>query len=510
MECLKLEIIDSIQSFNRKNGRPPKSKEMLKSKGYVSCGSIIKTFGSFNEGLRQSGFNTYKKNINTRSLSDEELLQKLRNSVINNNNEIPLAKNIEGLSSGIWYKRFGSYKNAIIKAGFNLMDFNIRHDSLSKEELIGYLIKFNKEIGYPTLRAMEKHKEYPCSNAYYNKFGSLKDALKIAGIYDEKRDCYFGRDKVEFEDVKIGLKKLIDDNIEKNRIITNDDIDSCDYLPHSSTVTCRLKINMDDAYSLCGYNRIELYNQFMEKDMIEKYLKLKDIIGKTPNSREIDRYSKKGFGYGSKTYCEHFGTIYNLQEMLGLEMDKNMTSRRKSRQDLKNDLIKLYEQLKRIPTVHDVVANDWCSSLTKYSNEFGTFQEALISVGLKPKYRVFYTNKKKLRVRSYFEWVFANMLEEYNIEYESETFYKDIIDNFKTNHRFDFKIEFNSTIYLVEVFGLMGYNQVYRDKTKWKIDICKENNIKLIEIYPSDISNNLDEVYNVLINKINSINQEEN
>ena len=53
----------------------------------------------------------------------------------------------------------------------------------------------------------------------------------------------------------------------------------------------------------------------------------------------------------------------------------------------------------------------------------------------------------------------------------------------------------------VEIFGITG-NKKYNEKIDEKIKLCKENNLKLIELYSNDIGqNSFEEIYRLLMNK---------
>ncbi|MGO1042163.1 homing endonuclease associated repeat-containing protein [Clostridioides difficile] len=371
----------------------------------------------------------------------------------------------------------------------------------SKKELIDYLVKYNEEIGYPTQRGINKQKGYPSSVTYFNNFGSFRKALEIANLYDNNKLRYFDREPFSLEEINCGIKRLIEDKLAQNKIINVKDLNNCSYLPASSTIFRKTGFTIDEMYENLGYDKKEITNLILENDMKKKYLELKNILGKMPNNRDLDKYSKLGKSYCASAYKNHFGNLYNLQNQLDINTNMRMKSRRKSKNDLKNDILKLYKLLGRIPTVHDISSCEWCSSLTKYQREFGTYEELLVEINLLPRHRLYYTNKKRLKMRSFWELLFANMLEEYDIEYNTETYYKNVIPNFSTNHRFDFEINLKNKKYYVEIFGLMIYEK-YRNKTEWKIDICKKNNINLIDIYPQDFSYNLNELYDFFMQKL--------
>ena len=95
------------------------------------------------------------------------------------------------------------------------------------------------------------------------------------------------------------------------------------------------------------------------------------------------------------------------------------------------------------------------------------------------------------------------VLEKYYISYKKEEYYKQYIKDFNKNYRFDFTFNINNKMVFVEIFGITG-NKKYNKKMDEKIKLCKENNLKLIELYPNDIGqNSFEEIYRLLMDKLN-------
>ena len=95
----------------------------------------------------------------------------------------------------------------------------------------------------------------------------------------------------------------------------------------------------------------------------------------------------------------------------------------------------------------------------------------------------------------------ANSLEKHKIVYEKELMYKSVIPNFTKSYRFDFAFEYGNEKYYIEFFGITGI-QSYDDKTKEKIELCNNNSINLISLFPEDIyGKTYDDIYNLIKNK---------
>ena len=167
----------------------------------------------------------------------------------------------------------------------------------------------------------------------------------------------------------------------------------------------------------------------LEEDMIEKYIEIKEILNQFPNQVDINKFKKDNPNYyGSTTYINHFGSIADLQLRL-----------------------------------------------------FGE------------EYKSFYSRKKIIltpngtKCLSLLEYTVALLLEENKYLFDKDVLYKKYIKSLKTKHSTDFVIYKNNKFYFIEVFGLMDHLE-YAEKARWKIQLCKDNNIPLLALYPKDIS----------------------
>lgn len=235
--------------------------------------------------------------------------------------------------------------------------------------------------------------------------------------------------------------------------------------------------------------------------MKESYINLCKKIGRVANTRDVHRNSIDNNGYGIVTYQEHFGSLYNLQIMLGITPPQKALTKNKTKLDLLNDLKELSIKINRTPTVYDIEGSEICASRATYYLQFGGFKNALILAGLENESSIFKTTNG-VRVKSFLEMTFGNMLEKYNFEYKTEIPYMSVINNFKRKYRFDFQVTYNNHDYYIEIFGIKN-NKSYKKRIAEKIKICENNHINLITIYPNDIPHNIDELYDLFIKKIN-------
>ena len=114
------------------------------------------------------------------------------------------------------------------------------------------------------------------------------------------------------------------------------------------------------------------------------------------------------------------------------------------------------------------------------------------------------TPKGNLAFSSY-EYDFTTMLEERDVEFTKEDYYKNHIKGFTERLQFDHILYINGNTYYVEIFGIMEY-EWYRNKTIRKIKLCEDNDLILIDLYKEDFKKrNRDQLYEMLMEKIKEI-----
>lgn len=289
---------------------------------------------------------------------------------------------------------------------------------------------------------------------------------------------------------------------ETGEYLKDEIIDSIHDMP---SATCYYGIfkTLDNVYKQIGLDRKKFYNDKLEEDMKNKYIKIRNIINRVPNSRDLNIFSSNSDEYyGATTYLNHFGSMRNLNEIMGDKPNKECF-RDLNDKELLNTLIKLKDDLGIVPTQKDVKACEYCGSLQYYTKRFGSFVQAIISAGMIPR-----SKKEPLitpkgnRALSGYEYKFMLVLEQYGVDFKKEELYKKYIKDFNKNYRFDFTLNINGERVFVEIFGITG-NKNYYKKTEEKIQLCKDNNLNLMELYPDDVGkNSFEDIYNMIINKL--------
>jgi len=513
------ELIDVLIDCNNTYGFP--DSKLIRDKYNIDRNIYAKRFGSFKEALIMAKIEIPQKKMNRldayRDISNEDALKLLKDYCDKHGR--PTQKDLipeNNLPSFRFYSnRFGSMENILNQIGFEIDEqtkklYFSEFKNISDEELLEILKDYDNNIGFPTQRKFISSNNLPSYTLYADRFGSFRNAIILANIIIPKnRERWFDREELTNEEMLKLLEYQTKIKLISNiYLLTNDEINSINEIPHSSTYYTRFG-GIIDAYKQIGINYEEFNNKALEKDMILKYKELYKILGRTPHSRDIEYYSRKrtnGF-YCMGAYEDHFGGIYKLQiycDFLPTEI-----GRQKSSEELIEDLQELYERLGRVPTQRDVDDCEWVASANKYHSEFNTFTNALKVAGFKDDKQ---SNNCLLTpqgnyCRSSYEYDFCTMLEGNSgiLEFWQEDYYYNYIKDYTRRHRFDYTVKYNNKIYPIEIFGMMEH-EWYREKTKLKIDLCKNNNINLIDFYKEDFKKkNREQLYEMLMKRIKEI-----
>lgn len=378
---------------------------------------------------------------------------------------------------------------------------NHGYNQYTKEEIIELAQNWFNEHGRLVQRDLKHANGLPSSCQVTKHFGTLQNLLKEAGIQSTTNPNLFNREQLSDEEMLENYKKFVEEHLKTHMFLpTNDDMDKCQSIQSTSVYINRFG-SFDTINRLIGYEGYN--NKVLEQDMIFKYKRACKDYGYILNSREITKISQstENYIYSMEAYTNHFGTLHNLQELCGF--DKTVPGKGATREELIEKLQWLGDVLGRRPVQTDLKYYKNIPSANAYLNEFGSFKTALNEAGFE-KQKIFKT-KNGVKLRSWYELKLAQVLESYNIEYDNEIMYKDIIPNFNRKYRFDFRIKINGKIYYIELFGIQG-NELYEKRKQEKIKLCEENNIPLIQFYQSDIySKTNKEIYETLFNYIEEI-----
>ena len=378
---------------------------------------------------------------------------------------------------------------------------NHGYNQYTKEEIIELAQNWFNEHGRLVQRDLKHSNGLPSSCQVTKHFGTLQNLLKEAGIQSTTNPNLFNREQLSDEEMLENYKKFVEEHLKTHMFLpTNDDLDRCQSIQCTSVYISRFG-SFNNVNKLIGYEGYN--NKVLEEDMISKYKRACKEYGKVLSSREITKIYKatNNYIYSTEAYLNHFGTLHNLQELCGF--DKTRPGMGATREELIEKLQWLGNVLGRRPLESDLKLYKRMPSGNAYFKEFGSFRKALNEAGFE-KQKI-YETKNGTKCRSTYELKLAQVLESYNISFENEVLYKDVIPNFKRKYRFDFVVELNNRKYYIELFGIEG-NELYEKRKKEKIQICEENNIPLIQLYQSDIySKTNQEIYETLFNYIEDL-----
>lgn len=152
----------------------------------------------------------------------------------------------KGAAHSSYCDYFGSWKLALKAAGYGEARF-ARY--LSDEVLCEQLRRLAKELGHTPLRKEldARRGEYPCSQTYYDRFGSWREALDRAGLVEE----YHYRRDMSDEDLLEMLRRLA---AELGRVPTVRDLEKYDWVASHSTF-CHRFGRWSNALKAAGLSR---------------------------------------------------------------------------------------------------------------------------------------------------------------------------------------------------------------------------------------------------------------
>lgn len=175
---------------------------------------------------------------------------------------------------------------------------------------------------------------------------------------------------------------------------------------------------------------------------------------------------------------------------MGLHKTKEKGVKKYYNKDLiLQQLMIVAEQIGRTPLYSELTTLGLPSDKT-FSRMFGGYREALKILGLPINAKIFNNNVVRYASDgtpcfSTGELVITEFLIEHNISFIKDPWYKDYCADIKFGSK---KADWLIGDTFVEFFGFAGRYD-YDKKTQTKIQLCEQNNLKLIQIYPKDIKN---------------------
>jgi len=176
-------------------------------------------------------------------------------------------------------------------------------------------------------------------------------------------------------------------------------------------------------------------------------------------------------------------SIYHRCQILGLSNSK----KHYSKEYLLNALLQLSKALNKTPTCIDLKIHG-LPSCAVYKRKFGSYHTACEKLELDLNATIYnhtknYFSKNNDVCRSKAEQSITNFFIDNGVKYIIDGSYKEYF-NIKEfgKKRYDWIVDDVA----IEYFGLVK-SKKYKDRMKFKIDLCSRNNIELIQIYEKDL-----------------------
>lgn len=252
-------------------------------------------------------------------------------------------------------KRFGSWNNALIKAGFTP---SWKTKEYSREDYIKMIRTKAKELGRtPYAREWDEDKRFPGIDKTRKDFGNItwNEILEIAGLepiytylgYEEEHVFNQMSDDEVLQRVKNELDRLNTSSLGVYDLNKNKD------MPTSRFLLKRLKANSwNDILLRLGYSKDELtIKEYSDEELIKA---LQDYYKETGLNPSIS--TMEGRGYNHKTFTAHFGSFNNALLKAGLEINLEQTTVTHADNELLQMYKDLCKRLGRAATTSDIEA----------------------------------------------------------------------------------------------------------------------------------------------------------
>ena len=254
----------------------------------------------------------------------------------------------------------------------------------TREVLVNHLLKLTGEIGrVPTQKdviAASKSRGVASLATYQSHFGSFTEALLAAGLDIHKLVVVQNKSKDELlDDLRFLAQKI-------GRTPTTVDLAAVKLEGRvtATSVTYVARFGSYMAAVIAAGLKPNRHPSKTDAEMLEELKALAQQIGRIPTQSDITAAYSNGEISSSGTYRLRFGSLDRALERVGLR-SRRVENSKKSSEELAVDLVKLSEQLGRIPTQIDVgnaSKKEIMASAATYKRRFGTWKSALRAAGL--------------------------------------------------------------------------------------------------------------------------------
>ena len=245
----------------------------------------------------------------SKKLSDEEMLELLRKKA----KQLGHAPTVDSLTGDLnmpnsraYGKRFGSWRNALRVAGLKSKTYSSK--KLSDEEILELLRKKAEQLGHaPTADSLTGDLNMPNPSVYEKRFGSWSNALRVAGL----KSRYYSSKNLSDEE----LLKLLRDKVNKlGHIPTKKSLFGDPDLPKPSIYVERFD-SWTKALELAGFK-----TTWSDEELILALQARVKELGYVPTTQMVEEDYKLP---SAVTYQNHFGSWNNALEAAGFEPNKS-------------------------------------------------------------------------------------------------------------------------------------------------------------------------------------------
>lgn len=209
-----------------------------------------------------------------------------------------------------------------------------------KDELISYLQEFYYMEGkVPTQRELGGGSNYPCNNVYIDRFGSFKNALIEADLYDfVENKKLFERFEYTKDDVYEKFKKFVDNYGKFPNHIELKETNKFDLPTHNIVIKHYGSIeNLKKEFGFDKESVKEKENEIALIQLKELYIKDGYVTSRTIDKSKLTRST--GF------YLDRFGSLMNAYELIGIYTKEHVT-------EILKEFVKIHN---RIPNNKDII-----------------------------------------------------------------------------------------------------------------------------------------------------------
>ena len=176
------DLLDVLRTLSKEFGRPPPHAELDEREALPSSTTYERRFGSWNAALEAAGLDTRSRDRSRRYTDAEliDQLQTFVDERDRLPPWRALQEDTDMPSANIYKKRFGSWNAALEVAGYDPSEQTARYTDAELLETLAELAEeFDRT---PKIADLNDIESLPSSGTYYQRFGSWTDAVERAGL----------------------------------------------------------------------------------------------------------------------------------------------------------------------------------------------------------------------------------------------------------------------------------------------------------------------------------------